>query len=207
MGLVERLRRRMGEGAGNAAALREAIALLAEAERLVRAGCGAAANRPAGEALALLDQVNRSDELDLRLGAALCFGGDLEPALRHARGAALARPYDVDSRLSLGNVRLARNELDEAAHEFDAVIEEFGAEGEAASGRRAAILARGDAPVDELAASEADWREAARLLIGLWTAAGLVEQRLAALSEGDGATLALLDAALFEAQNCAHKET
>ena len=207
MGLVERLRRRMGEESRDAAALREAIGLLAEAERLVRAGCGGAANRPAREALALLERVNRSDELDLRIGAALCFGGDLDPALRHARGAALARPYDVDSRLSLGNVRLARNELDEAAHEFDAVIEEFGAEGEAASGRRAAILARGDAPVDELAASEADWREAARLLIGLWTAAGLVEQRLAALSEGDGATLALLDAALLEAQNCAHKET
>lgn len=207
MGLVERLRRRMGEGSRDAAVLREASALLAEAERLVRAGCGAAANRPAGEALALLKRVNRSDDLDLRLGAALCFGGDLDPALRHARGAALARPYDVDSRLSLGNVRLARNELDEAAHEFDAVIEEFGAEGEAASGRRAAILARGDAPVDELAASEADWREAARLLIGLWAAAGLAEQRLSALSEGDAATHALLDAALLEAQHCGHKES
>lgn len=207
MGLVERLRRRMGEGSREAAMLRDATVLLAEAERLVRAGCGAAANRPAREALALLERVNRSDELDLRIGAAFCFGGDLEPALRRARGAALARPYDVDSRLSLGNVRLARNELDEAAHEFDAVIEEFGAEGEAASGRRAAILARGDAPVDELAASEADWREAARLLIGLWAAAGLVEQRLAALSGADAATRALLDAALLEAQQCGHKES
>lgn len=206
MGLVEHLRRRMGEGSRDAAALREAVALLAEAERLVRAGCGAAANGPAGDALALLEQVGRSDELDLRLGAAFCFGGELDPALRHARGAALERPYDVDSRLSLGNVRLARNELAEAAHEFDAVIEEFGAEREAASGRRAAILAGGGAPVDELAASEADWRDAARLLIGLWAAGGLVAQRIAALSEGDAATLALLEAALLEAQNCGHKE-
>ena len=137
--------------------------------------------------------------------------GNLDAALRHARAAALARPYDVDSRLSLGNVRLARNELLEAAHEFDAVIEEFGAEPDAASGRRATILARGEAPVDELAASDADWRDAARLLVGLWSAAGIVERRLAALGGADALSLALLDTVLdavrAEAQISAEQET
>lgn len=198
MGIAERLRERIGIGRGGGALLQEAVALLDEAERLVRSGRGADANAPARRALALLANVDGADELDLRLGAAHCFAGSLDAALRHARAAALARPYDVDSRLSLGNVRLARDELLEASHEFDAVIEEFGAEPDAASGRRAAILARGEAPVDELAASDADWRDAARLLVGLWSAAGIVERRLAALGGADRLTLALLNAVLSE---------
>ena len=104
-------------------------------------------------------------------------------------------------------MRLARNELLEAAHEFDAVIEEFGAEPDAANGRRATILARGEAPVDELAASDADWRDAARLLVGLWSAAGIAERRLAALGNADALTLALLDAVQAEAQISAESET
>ena len=198
MGIASRLRRRLA-GASDVR-LSEAVALLAEAERHVRAGRGAAAHPSARRALELLQNSGAADELDLRLGTAHCFLGDLEAALRHARAAAMARPYDVDSRLSLGNVRLARGELAEAAHEFDAVIEEFGAEPDAASGRRAAILARGDAPVDELAASDADWQAAGRLLIGLWSAAGISEQRLAALTAADRRTLTLLEAALTEAQ-------
>ena len=198
MGIASRLRRRL---AGTSdVRLSEAAALLAEAERQVRAGRGPGAHPSARRALELLQNAGPADELDLRLGAAHCFLGDLEAALRHARAAAMARPYDVDSRLSLGNVRLTRGELAEAAHEFDAVIEEFGAEPDAASGRRAAILARGDAPVDELAASDADWQAAARLLIGLWSAAGIVEQRLASLAAADQRTLTLLEAALAEAQ-------
>ena len=198
MGIASRLRRRLA-GASDAE-LSEAATLLAEAERQVRAGRGAVAHPSAQQALELLQNAGPADELDLRLGAAHCFLGDLEAALRHARAAAMARPYDVDSRLSLGNVRLARGELAEAAHEFDAVIEEFGAEPDAASGRRAAILAHGDAPADELAASEEDWRAAARLLIGLWSAAGIIKERLAALAAADRRTLGLLDAALTEAQ-------
>ena len=198
MGIASRLRRRLA-GASDAE-LSEAATLLAEAERQVRAGRGAVAHPSAQQALELLQNAGPADELDLRLGAAHCFLGDLEAALRHARAAAMARPYDVDSRLSLGNVRLARGELAEAAHEFDAVIEEFGAEPDAASGRRAAILAHGDAPADELAASEEDWRAAARLLIGLWSAAGIIKERMAALAAADRRTLGLLDAALTEAQ-------
>ena len=200
MGIAERLRRRIGGASRSNTALDQAVALLAEAERLARRGRGAAAREPAQRALALLAEAGQTDELDLRLGAAYAYCGELEPALRHARAAALARPYDVDSRLTLGNVRLARNELIEAAHEFDAVIEEFGAEPDAANGRRATILAGGDAPVDELPADDADWRDAARLLVGLWSAAGIVEPRLAALSGADALTLALLEAVLLEAQ-------
>ena len=207
MSIAERLRERIGIGRRSGAVPAAAAALLDEAERLVRAGRGAAANAPARRALDLLAAVERADELDLRLGAAHCFAGDLDAALRHARAAALARPYDVDSRLSLGNVRLARNELLEAAHEFDAVIEEFGAEPDAANGRRAAILARGEAPVDELAASDADWRDAARLLVGLWSAAGIAERRRAALGGADALSLALLDAVRAEAQISAEQET
>lgn len=205
MGIASRLRRRLA-GASDVG-LSEAAALLVEAEREVRAGRGGAVRPSARRALELLQNAGAADELDLRLGAAHCFLGDLGAALRHARAAAMARPYDVDSRLSLGNVRLARGELAEAAHEFDAVIEEFGAESDAASGRRAAILARGDAPVDELAASDADWQAAARLLIGLWSAAGVVEERLAALVAADRRTLGLLEAALTEAQISTNRKT
>lgn len=207
MSIAERLRARIGIGRRSGAVPEAAAALLDEAERLVRAGRGASANAPARRALGVLADVGRADELDLRLGAAHCFAGELDAALRHARAAALDRPYDVDSRLALGNVRLARNELLEAAHEFDAVIEEFGAEPDAASGRRATILARGEAPVDELAASDADWRDAARLLIGLWSAAGITERRLAALRDGDAPTFALLNAVQAEAQILADLET
>ena len=159
-------------------------------------GAGA---RPAPR-LELLRDVGTAVELDLRLGAAHCFVGELDAALRHARAAALARPYDVDSRLALGNVRLVRAELDEAAHEFDAVIEEFGADPDTANGRRAAILARGQAPVDELAAGDEEWAAAARLLAGLWTAAGR-RQRAARFAgrRQCRSTLRLLESALTEA--------
>ena len=44
---------------------------------------------------------------------------------------------------------------------------------DAADGRRAVILARGFAPLDELPASEAEWRRAATLLTTLWRLAGV----------------------------------
>ena len=181
MGIVQRLRTRLkanSAGAARAVAVAEATALLAQAEALVRDARGIEARAPARAALELLRDVGAAVELDLRLGAAHCFVGELDAALRHARAAALARPYDVDSRLALGNVRLVRAELDEAAHEFDAVIEEFGADPDTANGRRATILARGQAPVDELAAGDEEWAAAARLLAGLWTAAGVANERL-----------------------------
>ena len=101
--------------------------------------------------------------------------------------AADERPYDVDSRIVHGTVRLALNDLDHAEHEFDAVIEEFGAESDAADGRRATILARGFAPLDELPASDEEWESAAVLLTTLWRIAGVVDERLSALNKPDGA--------------------
>lgn len=198
MGVLRNLRRRIGSGQRHNRAQADAAALLVGAERRIRCGCGRDAAALGGRALELLLEIDGGSgaERDLRLGAAYCYAGELGPALRHARAAAMARPYDVDSRLALGNTRLARGELDEAAHEFDAVIEEFGADPEAASGRRAAILARGEAPVDELAAGPAEWEAAARLLVGLWSAAGLLDERLKALRGGNPATLALLESAV-----------
>lgn len=110
--------------------------------------------------------------------------GRLESGFRSAYQAADDRPYDVDSRIIHGTLRLARNDLDHAEHEFDAVIEEFGAEPDAADGRRATILARGFAPLDELPASDEEWESAAVLLTTLWRMADVVEERLEALSGG-----------------------
>lgn len=171
--------------------------LLQDGERLLRAGSDPDRIRSLGrEALQHLVRAGGGDQTERRRGHAHLLCGSLERALVHSRAAALAMPYDVDARIVLGCVRLARNELDEAAHEFDEVIGEFGAEGEAAAGRRAAILARGHAPVDELAADPADWREAATLLAALWRICGVADQRMAALAEADPATAALLAAAL-----------
>ena len=170
--------------------------LLAEGERMLRAGADARRIREIGrEALAVLGEDARADH---RRGAAHLLAGDADEAARHAHAAADARPYDVDSRIVLGHVRLARREVEAAAHEFDEVIGEFGAEDDAATGRRAAILASGHAPADELPASDNDWRAAARLLISLWRTAGLLDERLAELAGANPATLALLRAAANE---------
>ena len=124
------------------------------------------------------------------------FRGDLQSALDASYRAADRRPYDVDSRLVHGLVRLARDELEHAEHEFDAVIEEFGAEREASDGRRAVILAQGFAPQDELPASEADWESAATLLTTLWRLAGDADVRLDKLDSGQPDGLAIVKRAL-----------
>ena len=134
------------------------------------------------------------------LAAANLLVGNLTEAIKVARAAANARPYDVDSRIIHGNVRLARNELTEAAHEFDAVIEEFGAERDAAAGRRAVILARGEGPHDEFPASQEDWREAATLLAALWDLCSLTDERVKALSEANPETLRLIEGAVSRRQ-------
>lgn len=167
--------------------------LLARGEAELRAGGDPERIRAAGrEALVRLAHARDGGETSRRRGAAHLLAGNLEDAARHAFKAADLMPYDVDSRIALGNARLAQGALDAAAHEFDEVIGEFGAEGEAAAGRRAAILARGHAPVDELPASDDDWREAARLLAGLWRVCGIRDQRLAALDGAHPGALALL---------------
>ena len=148
---------------------------LAEAERLMRLGGSAVDIRRIAETAEPDGPVDRSWRA--------LFQGNLDVALESAYAAAEDRPYDVDSRIVHGTVRLARNDLDHAEHEFDAVIEEFGAEPDAADGRRATILARGFAPLDELPASDQEWQSAAILLTTLWRIAEVVDVRLDGLSD------------------------
>ncbi len=170
MRLLSRIRSRLESGSQTD----HARSSLAAAERLLRRGAAAADIRRT------VDGITAHNDLDLAWLA--LFRGDTEAAIEAAWRAADDRPYDVDSRIIHGLTRLARNDLDHAAHEFDAVIEEFGAERDAADGRRAVILARGFAPLDELPASDADWRDAATLLTTLWRLAGAAEARWRALS-------------------------
>lgn len=165
---------------------------LAHAEGLLRAGAGA------GEIRRQAAAANRHNEVE-RAWAAILIG-DLDAGLRHGYAAASERPYDVDSRIVHGTVRLARNELEHAEHEFEAVIEEFGAESDAMDGKRAVILARGFAPLDELPASDNDWAAAARLLTTLWRLAECVDARLGGLEGGQATGLAMIRAALAEGQ-------
>ena len=187
MNLLNRIRSRIG--LDRAAADRRSR--IDTAERLMRSGTSVAdIRRP----LLGLQAPHGGDEIESAWLA--LFRGDLESALVASYGAAQSRPYDVDSRLVHGLVRLARDELEHAEHEFDAVIEEFGAEQEASDGRRAVMLARGFAPLDELPASESDWRSAAVLLTTLWRLSGTSGARLQALQDGHELGLAIVNQAL-----------
>ncbi len=166
----------------------DARSALSSAERLLRAGGSVA------EIRRLAVESDPSEPVSQAWRA--LFLGDLSRAQELAYAAAVSRPYDVDSRIVHGTVRLARNELEHADHEFEAVIEEFGAEADAADGRRAAILARGHAPLDDMPASEADWDNAATLLTTLWRLAGLAQARMAALNGGHADGLTLIQRAL-----------
>ena len=171
MSLLNRLRARLSGDHSRS----ESESSLARAERLLRSGGSVDDVRAAAGLVRPKNDIERA-------WVAL-FLGDVATALDLSYGAAMSRPYDVDSRIVHGTVRLARNELEHAAHEFDAVIEEFGAEADAADGRRAVILARGHAPLDELPASDREWAEAAVLLTSLWRLVDCVETRLDALAE------------------------
>lgn len=191
MSLLDRLPWR-GPQAGVAVEATEAPEHLSRAESLLRAGAAT------GEIRGQIADVTRHNAVD-RAWAAILLG-DLDAALRHGYAAANERPYDVDSRIVHGTVRLARNELEHAEHEFEAVIEEFGAESDAMDGKRAVILAHGFAPLDELPATDADWSAAARLLTTLWRLAECVDVRLAGLQGGHADGLAIIRAALAEGQ-------
>lgn len=164
----------------------------AEAERLLRSGASRLEIRRAASGAGARNPVEAAWKALLL--------GDLESALDSAYAAADERPYDVDSRIVHGTTRLARHELDHAEHEFDAVIEEFGADSDAADGRRATILARGFAPLDELPADEREWRSAAILLTTLWRLAGLADERLRTLEGAHPDGLFVIMGALAEGQ-------
>ena len=147
-----------------------------KAERLLRAGASVAEIRREARAITSDDNVSRAWRSLLL--------GDLDTGLEASYAAADERPYDVDSRIVHGTVRLARQELDHSEHEFEAVIEEFGADSDAVDGRRATILARGHAPLDELPASTEEWESAAILLTTLWRVGRIVEERMATIESG-----------------------
>ncbi len=161
---------------------------LVEAERLMRAGGSTADIRRLAQGAVAEGPVETAWKA--------LFSGSLESALQSAYAAADERPYDVDSRIVHGTVRLALNDLDHAEHEFDAVIEEFGAEPDAADGRRATILARGFAPLDELPASDEEWESAAVLLTSLWRISGVVDERLKGLSDAHSDGVSVIMGAL-----------
>ena len=128
--------------------------------------------------------------LNLRRAQALLHLGRAQEALEPAYAAASARPYDVDSRVVHGAVRLALGQLVEAKHEYASVLEEFAGDPDALAGLRAVALARGTLPSEEDLRAE-DLDAAARCLIAAWTASGSVAQRLDALV-GGGAKAAVL---------------
>ncbi|PZC44164.1 MAG: Flp pilus assembly protein TadD, contains TPR repeats [Chloroflexi bacterium] len=185
---------------------REASRSMAEMERLVEL---AEAGEPAAAARAVagVEALRDSDpnvaasvdpaQLDLIEARALFITGRAGEALAPAHRAAVARPYDVDSRVTHGLVCLALDRLDEAEHEFESVLEEFGGDPDAEDGRRAVRLARGRVPLDEHALPQ-DVDTAAALLVRCWRRAQAVDVRLAALrgSSAEGAAIAALERAV-----------
>lgn len=177
--------------------LERAESLLAEAWRLQIEG--AEEERTLAIATAALDAIQQAEaagyrdgnHIALRRAEALFLLRRPEEALAPAHRAAEARPYDVDSRIVHGAVRLALNHLREAAHEYEAVLEEFGGDPDALTGRLAVALARGEAGVTG-EESEDDLRKAAALLTGAWWSAGAMEERLAALAGGAPAQVVAL---------------
>lgn len=169
-----------------------------EAERSSRRLAAAEAALRAGAAVSEIQRHAAvvTPHNDVERGWLALMLGELDLALEHSYSAASERPYDVDSRVVHGTVRLARNELEHAAHEFEAIIEEFGAEGDAMDGRRAVILAHGFAPLDELPATESDWARAATLATTLWRLAGIVDARIRDLEGGHADGRAILGRAL-----------
>lgn len=165
--------------------LQEGERLLEAARRLDQRGEGRAARRGAGRAVKLFEQAGRagfSDRayLDLRLAEALLLAGKPEQAREPAHRAASARPYDVDSRIVHGHVRLALGDLREAAHEFESVLEEFGGDPDAKAGQLAVALARGQWTVDGDETTE-DYTAAADVLLSTWDAADTVREHIKAL--------------------------
>ena len=173
--------------------MRDAEQLLSGAERIelnmsehVAAGRADLVVETAGLALDKLFEADRAgfsdrDHFNMRHAQALLLLRRAGEALTPALAAARARPYDVDSRIIHGRVRLALGQIREAAHEFASILEEFGREADAMDGLRAVSLARGEL-VYEAEDSDEERARAADLLLSAWDAAGATQQRLEELS-------------------------
>ena len=183
---------------------REARRGVAALERAIEAAEAGAGREPvpvlddvlAGLAALRADSAGDDPHLDLLEARALFLSGRADEARAPAHRAAAARPYDVESRMTHGLICLALDRLDEAGHEFEAVLEEFGGDPGAENGRRAVALARGRLPLDEHALP-GDLDAAAGLLLTCWRRAGVAPARLDALRArgADPHVLAALEAA------------
>jgi tetratricopeptide (TPR) repeat protein len=173
--------------------MRDAEQLLSGAERIelnmdthVAASRAKLVTETAGLALDKLLEADRAgfndrDHFNMRHAQALLLLRRADEALTPALAAAHARPYDVDSRIIHGRIRLALGQLREAAHEFASILEEFGREADAMDGLRATSLARGEL-VYEAEDTDAERARGADLLLSAWDAAGAIQQRLDELS-------------------------
>ena len=166
--------------------LQETEAALADIERRqLRGDDPAPLRQAAAEAAAALERAQRDgyrdhENFQLRLAQALLLQGRVQEALAPAYAAARARPYDVDSRVIHGRIRLALHEVEAARHEFASVLEEFGGDADANAGLRAAHLAAGELPLstDEEVETGADRETGAEFLVASWELAGVVRERI-----------------------------
>ena len=197
MALLDRFRRSRAAGR----LFERAERLLAAVEADDRTGLHPLLVREtAGQALEYLDLAEAAgygdaDHAALRRGQALFLLGRVEEAHAPAHAAASARPYDVESRISLGLVCLALDRFEAARHEFEAILEENGRDPEAMAGIRATALAQGALPEGEdrePAAREEDRDRAADLLLRAWDARGETDARLDGL-RSRGAPLEIVD--------------
>ncbi len=199
MGLRDRLRRSRATSRW----IQEAEGRIEAAERALMAAAPMAQVRELAELarLALVEarEAGYGDEshLHLRTAQALFLLGRPHEALASAYDAAKARPYDVESRLTHGRVRLALGDVEAARHEFEAVLEEFGGDPEANAGLRASHLAAGRLPLDPADEVEvgADREAGAEFLVATWEQAGAVREQIEALRRGapDPGLLSLLE--------------
>lgn len=166
--------------------MHEAEDALAEIETSqLRGDDPAPLHQAAVEAAAILERAGRGgyrdqEHFQLRLAQALLLQGRVREALAPAYAAARARPYDVDSRVIHGRVRLALHDLEPAQHEFASVLEEFGGDADANAGLCAAHLAAGKLPLssDEEVELGADRQAGAEFLVASWELAGVVRERI-----------------------------
>ncbi len=165
--------------------VRAAELLIAKAEQAQVERNSAQAYDDAKRALDLLEQAREAgypdlEHLDLRLAQAWLLQGQPRQALAPAYAAAQARPYDVESRVTHGRLRLSLGEVEAARHEFESVLEEFGGDPVANAGLRATALASGELPLDEDDEIEegAEREAGAAYLVAAWELSGSVAERI-----------------------------
>lgn len=168
--------------------VRAAELLIAKAERAQVERNSAEACDDAKRALDLLEQAREAgypdlEHLDLRLAQAWLLQGQPRQALAPAYAAARARPYDVESRVTHGRLRLSLGEVEAARHEFESVLEEFGGDPVANAGLRATALASGELPLDEDDEIEegAEREAGAAYLVAAWELSDSVRERIEGL--------------------------